>query len=144
MCQTFMTTTLWSENMHTVDLLHDDVIKWKHFPRYWPFVREIHRSPVYSLHKGQWHGALMISLICIWINNWDAGDLRRHRAHNDVTPMWWRSTTKKNKATHMIMRRRFCQTYMVNIKYQFIPLLPLLSKKVPVSCQINSIDHIIM
>ena len=23
---------------------HDDVIKWKHFPRNWPFVREIHRS----------------------------------------------------------------------------------------------------
>ena len=23
---------------------HDDVIKWKHFPRYWPFVRRIHRS----------------------------------------------------------------------------------------------------
>ena len=22
---------------------HDDVIKWKHFPRYWPFVRGIHR-----------------------------------------------------------------------------------------------------
>ena len=21
---------------------HDDVIKWKHFPRYWPFVRGIH------------------------------------------------------------------------------------------------------
>ena len=27
---------------------HDDVIKWKHFPRYWPFVRGIHRSPVNS------------------------------------------------------------------------------------------------
>ena len=27
-------------------LYHDDVIKWKHFPRYWPFVRGIHRSPV--------------------------------------------------------------------------------------------------
>ena len=26
---------------------HDDVIEWKHFPRYWPFVREIHRSPVW-------------------------------------------------------------------------------------------------
>ena len=25
-------------------LLHDDVIKWKHFPRNWPFVRGIHRS----------------------------------------------------------------------------------------------------
>ena len=24
--------------------LHDDVIKWKHFPCYWPFVRGIHRS----------------------------------------------------------------------------------------------------
>ena len=23
---------------------HDDVIKWKHFPRYWPFMRGIHRS----------------------------------------------------------------------------------------------------
>ena len=27
---------------------HDDVMKWKHFPRYWPFVRGIHRSPVNS------------------------------------------------------------------------------------------------
>ena len=43
---------------------HDDVIKWEHFPRYWPFVRVIHRSPVNSPHKGQWRGALMFSLIC--------------------------------------------------------------------------------
>ena len=42
---------------------HDDVIKWKHFPRYWPFVREIHWSPVNSPHKGQWRGALLFSLI---------------------------------------------------------------------------------
>ena len=33
---------------------HDDVIKWKHFPRYWPFVWGIHRSPVNSPYKGQW------------------------------------------------------------------------------------------
>ena len=44
--------------------IHDDVIKWEHFPRYWPFVRGIHRSPVNSPHKGQWRGALMLSLIC--------------------------------------------------------------------------------
>ena len=43
---------------------HDDVITWKHFPRYWPSVRGIHRSPVNSPHKGQWRGALMFSLIC--------------------------------------------------------------------------------
>ena len=38
------------------------------FPRYWPFVRGIHQSPVNSPHKGQWRGALMFSLICGWIN----------------------------------------------------------------------------
>ena len=67
---------------------HDDVIKWKHFPRYWPFVRGIHRSPVNSPHKGQWRGALMFSLTCAWINGWinnrAAGDLRRHYVHYDV------------------------------------------------------------
>ena len=68
---------------------HDDVIKWKHFPRYWPFVRGIPRSPGNSPHKGQWHGALIFSMICAWTNGWAnhrrAGDLRRHRAHHDVT-----------------------------------------------------------
>ena len=58
---------------------HDDVIKWKHFPRYWPFVRGIHRSPrnfdvFFDLNKR-------------WVNNREAGDLRRHHAHYDVTVM---------------------------------------------------------
>ena len=69
-------------------VFHDDVIKWKHFPRNWPFVRGIHRSPVTSPHKGQWPGVLMFSLICArtkgWGNNGKAGDLRRYRAHYDV------------------------------------------------------------
>ena len=71
--------------------MHDDVIKWKHFPRYWPLVWGIHRSPVNSPLKGEWRGALMFSLICAWINGWanngEAGDLRHHRAHYDVTVM---------------------------------------------------------
>ena len=70
---------------------YDDVIKWKHFPRYWPFLRGIHRSPVNSPRKGQWRGALMFSLICVWINSWinncEAGDLRRYRAHYHVIVM---------------------------------------------------------
>ena len=70
---------------------HDDVVKWKYFPRYWSFVRGIHRSPVNSPHKGQWRGALMFSLICAringWVNNGEAGDLRRQRAHYDVIVM---------------------------------------------------------
>ena len=73
------------------NIYHGDVIKWKHFLRYWPFVRGIYRSPVNSPHKGQWHGALIFSLICAWKNDWvnnrEAGDLGRHRAHYDVTVM---------------------------------------------------------
>ena len=78
--------------VYTKESIHVDVIKWKHFPRYWPFVRVIHRSPVNSLHKGQWRRALMSSLICTWINGWvnnrEAGDLRRHLGHYDVTVMF--------------------------------------------------------
>ena len=70
---------------------HDDVIKWKHFLHYWPFVRGVHRSTVESPHYGQWLGALIFSLICAWTkargNSWDVSDLRRHRDHCDVTLM---------------------------------------------------------
>ena len=70
---------------------HDDVIKWKQFPRSWLFVRGIHWSPVNSPHKDQWRGALVFSLICVWINDWvnnrEAGDLRRHRGHYDIIVM---------------------------------------------------------
>ena len=77
----------------TVFIIHDDVMKWKHFPRYLPFVRGIHRPAVNSPHNGQWRGALMFSLICVWINGWvnnlEAGDLRRNRAHYDVIVMFF-------------------------------------------------------
>ena len=67
---------------------HDQMETFQH---YWPFVRGIHRSPVDSPQKGQWREALIFSLICAWINAWvnnrDAGDLRRHRAHYDVAVM---------------------------------------------------------
>ena len=55
------------------------------------FERGIHRSSVNSPLKGQWRGALMFSLICAWINAWvnnrEAGDLRRRRTHHDVIVM---------------------------------------------------------
>ena len=70
---------------------HGDVIKWKHYPHYWPLVRGVRRLSVISPHKGQWRGALMFSWICIWINGWinnrEADDLRRYRAHYYVTVM---------------------------------------------------------
>ena len=87
---------------------HDDVIKWKHFPRYWAFVRGIHRSPVNSPHKDQWRVALIFSLISArinaWVNNREAGALRRIRPH-DVTVMERRylftfSTQKHHAKSH--------------------------------------------
>ena len=85
---------------HTHLINHDDVIKWKHFTRYWPFVRGIHRSPVNSPHKGQWRGALVFTLICAringWVNNREAGDLRRHRAHYDVIVMTFNILNKSS------------------------------------------------
>ena len=93
--------------------VHDDVIKWKHFPRYWPFVRGIHRSPLNSPHKGQWRGALMFSLICVWINGWvnnrEAGDLRRYRAHYDVTVMCT-DVTVTVPVRSFILRRQICMS----------------------------------
>ena len=72
---------------------NDDAITWKHFPRYWPIVRETQLSPLNSPHKGQWYGALIFSLVCAWINglvnNRSAGELRRHHDHYDVTAMIW-------------------------------------------------------
>ena len=70
---------------------HYDVIKWRHFPHYWPFVRGNHQSPVNSPHKEKWCGALMFYLICAWTNCWvnnrNTGDLRCHSTHYDITVM---------------------------------------------------------
>ena len=70
---------------------HDDVIKRKHFPRNWPFVRRIHRSRWIPHTKDSDAELLMFSLTCVWINGWvnnrEAGDLRRHRDHYDVIVM---------------------------------------------------------
>ena len=84
----------WVQNFAEIsgmDINHDDVIKWKYFPRYWPFMRGIYRSPVNSPQKGQWRGALVFTLICAringWVNNPEAGDLPRHITHYNVIVM---------------------------------------------------------
>ena len=86
------TVLIWLDQ---IDSISNTESWWRHqleyFPRYWPFVRGIHRSPVNSPHKDQWRVALMFSLICAWINSWvnnrEAGDLGRHSVHYDVTVM---------------------------------------------------------
>ena len=70
-------------------ILHDDVINWKHFPRCWPFVLRIHRSPVNSPHKGQWRGALIFSFNKrLSKQSWDWGFEMPSR------PLWRHSNTQ--------------------------------------------------
>ena len=69
------------------EINHDDVIKWKHFPRYWPFVRRIHRSSV----------------------NRDAGgDLRRHRHHYDVIVMMPFNLYTRSRSINRILKSENC------------------------------------
>ena len=67
---------------------HDDVIKWKHFPRCWPFVRGIHING--------------------WANNREAGDLRRHRTHYDVIVMPLCFTIQHNMSCKYFACKRAC------------------------------------
>ena len=79
---------MWS-GAHELSM-HFDVIKWKHF-RFLALCAGNSPVAVTSPHKGQWRGTLMFSLIYAWINDWvnnrDAGDLRRQRGHYDVIVM---------------------------------------------------------
>ena len=68
----------------------DDAIKRKRVSRSWPFVRGIHRSPVNSPTKAsdaEFDVFLDLHLDNGWANHQDAGDLRHHRAHYEVTVM---------------------------------------------------------
>ena len=66
---------------------YDDVIKWNHFPRYWSFVRVIHRSPVNSPHKGQWCRALVF-------------DLRMNKRLSKQSWGWWFETPSRSLWRH--------------------------------------------
>ena len=123
--------------------LHDDVIKWKHFPRNWPFVREIHRSPVNFPHKGQWRGALMFSLIYVWINDWvnnrEAGDLRRQHGHYDVNVMILNDTVPYINQPH------HCTRFVCYVSFHHVKLWTVIfSNKLFAMCTIrmgNNSEH---
>ena len=88
LCRQLFPTTL------ILCLLNDDAIKWKHFRVTGRLCGEFtgHRwNP--RTQKGQWRWALVISLICAWMNDWvnnrETGEVRRYRAYYDVTVITW-------------------------------------------------------
>ena len=122
---------------------YDDVIKWKYFPRYWPFVRGIHRSPVNSRTKASEGRALTFCFIWAWTNGWvnnpKAGDLRRHRDHYYVAVMnstdfhysdgtkWLPHTLctvvffyTKHCVSHKMCYRWHCKKHVIERKYGYL------------------------
>ena len=93
LCQTAAKQTPRQKLMHS---------RWRRqmeaFPRYWPFERGIHRSPVNSPHKGQWCGVLMFSLIFLSLNKRLSKQSRRRWFETPLRPLWrhsnviWRLT----------------------------------------------------
>ena len=69
--------------------IYHEVLSCRHFPHYWSRVRGIRPSPVDSLAKGQWCGALIFALRSAWIrarrNCWLSGDW----VTMTLTVMWY-------------------------------------------------------
>ena len=76
--------------LHKGSPSHDDVVKWKHFLRYWPLCGELTGDRWIPLTKAR-DAEVWCFLWSAWINDWvnyhEAGDLRRHRGHYDVIVM---------------------------------------------------------
>ena len=99
--KTFVHTWVFLIWSRLVIRIHDNVIKWKHLPRYlcegnspvtggFPSQRPVTRSfDVFLILFYWWHRFSF--LICAWTNGWannqDDGDLRRHCAYYDITVM---------------------------------------------------------
>ena len=119
----FVTGVFMSRRMHPLPQglvsIHDDVIKWKHFPRYWPFVRGIDRSRWIPRTKAS-DAELWFFFICArindWVNNREAGYLRRHRGHYDVNVMFMAVWVRVPRVTCVVVNiAESCKVYQTKI-----------------------------
>ena len=134
--------------MQCVYASYDDAIKWKGFPRCWPFVRGIHRSPVNFPNRDRYdlliaghlvgeiyptQNAINAGLWCsfllaetkFWTNYLAAGNSRRRGAH--VTSLYWNALTPvldnwvktKNKETKNVYS--FDDCFCSEIEFRWVP-----------------------
>ena len=135
----------------TLNQWHDDVIKWRHFPRYWPFV------PVNSPHKASDAELWCFSLIWVWINGWvtnrEAGDLRSHRARCDVIVMMTQFTdayipdlSMLSKSHHQINSRYYqhidedASMYTARVNHPY-HIYPGHMKSIPTYCSTSKATY---
>ena len=86
---------------------HDDVIKWKHFPRYWAFVWGIHRSPLNSPQR-----PVARSFDVFY-------DLRLNKRLSKQARRWWFEMPSRSLWRHCneiaIWRGRFGEARLLNL-----------------------------
>ena len=111
-----------SRTKEHIPVKHDDVMKWKHFPHYWPLCGEFTGPQWTPRTKGQWRGALMFSLIYVWISplknrDWSFDvffDLRLNKGLSKQSWGWWFETQSRSLWRH-------CNVHMRDIfKYIFM------------------------
>ena len=104
------------------------------------------QSLVISLHKGQWCGALMFSLIYVWINGWvnngEAGDLRCHRAHYSVLPkVFWAPVLRTSGSWNLPVRMEgsLVRNFNMHCWYMFLTLGLFGRRVIVVTCACPSV-----
>ena len=106
-------------------------------------------GPVKSPHKDQWRGALFYSLFCAringWVNNREAGDLRRHCTHYDVIIMQGilhchldpsARTSAKSNATTLLKKERensICKMAVFCFNRNMLPVPTFLQRQLDIS-----------
>ena len=87
--------------------IHDDVIKWKHFLRYWPLVRGIHRTPVRvpltRSNKGQWCGSVVF-FFYLWLNKRLSKQSRHRWLEAPLQSLWHHSNALSARITSLALK----------------------------------------
>ena len=87
---------------------HDDVIKWKYFPRYWPFARRIHRSPVdyKRLSKQSRRRLFEMPSHSLW-RHCNVSLLCTIQCRTTFSVLWWTRSLKRRKLLVVSNNRSF-------------------------------------
>ena len=98
MCYVFFAVTISRHQMET-------------FPRYWPFVREIHRSRWNPRTKASYAELWFFFVISAWVNDLEAVDLRRNPIHYDVIVMYIFSPDESMRNDYLISLKTMRRSY---------------------------------
>ena len=99
-------------------------------------------------HKGQWRGALTFSLICVWMKGWvnnrEAGDLRRYCAHYDITVMSMLLPESMLTSGHLDPSEQISMEFKQNVEtfLQQIAFYLVIYKNLPILFRLHCVNSL--